>query len=77
MARRSHTSIIIIIYNELIIWFSKKQNTVKAATFGSKLVAPIICKDFIVVFRYKLWVFVVRLEGPAFFFVIIMELLRT
>ena len=44
----------------------KKLNTVKAATFGSELVTLRICKYFIVVLRYKLRVFGVILEGPAY-----------
>ena len=54
MTRRSHTGIIKLIQNTPIIWFSKKKNMVEAAMFGSKLVALRICKDLIVVLRYKL-----------------------
>ena len=41
---------------------------VKAATFGGKLVALRICKDFTVALRYKLRMFGVRLEGPVYVF---------
>jgi hypothetical protein len=38
---------------------------VEAATFGSKMVALRICKEFIVAMRYKLRMFGVPIEGPA------------
>ena len=62
----SHTGIFIFIQNALIIWFSKKQNTVEAATFGSKFVALRICKEMIVAVHYKkLRMFGVLIELPA------------
>ena len=44
----SHTGIFIFVQNTLIIWFSKRQNTVEAAMFGSEFVALRICKEMIV-----------------------------
>ena len=41
--RRSHTGIIIFVQNAPIIWFSKRQNTVESASFGSEFVALRIC----------------------------------
>ena len=38
------------------------------ATFGSELVVISILKDLIFALRYELWIFGVRLEGPAYFF---------
>jgi hypothetical protein len=63
--RCSHTGIFIFIQNAPIIWFSKKQNTVEAATFGSEFVALRICKEMIVALHYKLQMFGVPIEGPA------------
>ena len=54
VTRRSHSGIFIFVQNALIIWFSKRQNTVESATFGSEFVALRICKDLIVALRYKL-----------------------
>ena len=65
VTRRSHTGIFIFVQNAPIIWFSKKQNTVEAATFGSEFVALRICKEMIVALRYKLWMFGIPIEGPA------------
>ena len=68
VTRGSHNGIIMFIQNSPIICFSKKQNTVETATFGNELVALRICKDLIFVLRYKLRIFCVRLERPAYFF---------
>ena len=65
VTRRSHTGIFIFVQNAPIIWFSKKQNTVEAATFGSEFVALWICKVMIVALRYKLRMFGVPIEGPT------------
>ena len=44
----SHSGIIIFLQNAPIIWFSKRQNTVEALTFGSEFGALHICKELIV-----------------------------
>ena len=61
--RRSHSGVLIFVQNAPIIWFSKQQNAVKSATFGSELVAMRICKDLIVALRYKLRMFGVPIRG--------------
>ena len=60
--RRLHTGIVIFIQNSPIIYFSKIHNTVELATFGSKLVAHMICNDLIVPLKHNLRMFGVRLE---------------
>jgi hypothetical protein len=65
VTRRSHTGIFIFVQNAPIIWFSKRQNTVEAATFGSEFVALRICKEMIVALRYKLRMFGIPIDGPA------------
>jgi hypothetical protein len=65
VTRRSHTGILIYVQNAPTIWFSKRQNTVEAATFGSEFVALRICKELIVALRYKLRMFGVPIDGPA------------
>jgi hypothetical protein len=65
VTRRSHTGILIYVQNAPIIWYSKKQNTVEASTFGSELVALQVAKDLIVALRIKLKMFGVPLDGPA------------
>jgi hypothetical protein len=65
VTRRSHTGIIIFVQNAPIIVYSKRQNTVEAATFGSEFVALRICKELVVALRYKLRMFGVPINGPA------------
>jgi hypothetical protein len=60
-----HTGIFIFVQNAPIIWFSKWQNTVKAATFGSEFITLQICKELIVALQYKLQMFGVPIEGPV------------
>ena len=47
------------------MWFSKRKNTVEAATFWSEFVALRICKELIFVLRYKLQMFGISTEGPT------------
>jgi hypothetical protein len=62
------TVIIIFVQNAPIIVYSKWQNTVEAATFGSEFVALRICKELVVALHYKLQMFGVPINGPANFF---------
>jgi hypothetical protein len=64
VTRRSHTGLIIFLQNAPIIWYSKKQNTVKSSTFGSELVALRVARDLISALRTKLRLFGVPLKGP-------------
>ena len=65
VTRRSHTGIIIFVQNAPIIWYSKRQNTVELATFGSEFMALRVCKELIVALRYKLRMFGIPVDGPA------------
>jgi hypothetical protein len=65
MIRQLHTGVILYVQNALIIWYSKRQNTVKAATFRSEFFALRICKELIAAMHYKLRVFGVLIDGPA------------
>ena len=63
VTRRSHTGILIFVQNALIIWFSKRQNTVESSSFGSEFIALRIAKELIVALRYKLRSFGVPIVG--------------
>ena len=52
--RRSHYGMIIYVNNAPIIWYSKRQNTVEASSFGSEFVALRISTQMIESLRYKL-----------------------
>jgi hypothetical protein len=48
VTRCLHTGIFLFVHNAPKIRFSKQQNTVKAAMFGSEFVALRICKELII-----------------------------
>ena len=52
--RRSHSGIIIFVNRAPILWFSKRQNTVEASTYGSELLAMRIAIEMIEGLRYKM-----------------------
>lgn len=64
--RRSHTGYVIFINRAPIMWHSKKQNTIKASTFGSEFIAMKACVEAITHLLYKLRMFGIRLsEEPT------------
>ena len=65
VTRRSHTGILIYCNNTLIVWFSKRQNTVESSSFGSEFVALRIATEMIEGLRYKLRMFGIPVDGPA------------
>ena len=50
---RSHYGIIIYVNNAPIIWYSKKNNTVEASSFGSDVFSPRIFTETIEALGYK------------------------
>jgi hypothetical protein len=62
---RSQTGIILYVSKAPIIWYSKWQNTVESATFGSEFIALKTSIDQIDSLRYKLQVFSIPLNGPT------------
>ena len=54
VTRRSHTGVLIFVQKAPIIWYSKRQNTVEASTFGSEFIAMKTAVDLIEGLRYKL-----------------------
>ena len=63
VTKRSHSKILIYIQNTPIIWYSKRQNTVEASSFGSELIALRIAIEMIESLRYKLRIFGVPIDG--------------
>ena len=57
----------IIIYGNMapLFWYSKRQNTVEASTFGSKFVAMRILVEMLIALRYKLRMFGIEIDGPC------------
>ena len=51
-----------------VIWYSKRQNTVEASTFGSEFIALKACVEAITHLRYKLRMFGIPVDGPTVVF---------
>jgi hypothetical protein len=65
VTRRSHTGILIFLNKAPIDWYSKRQNTVEASTFGSEFIALRIATEKIQALRIKLRMMGIPIEGPA------------
>jgi hypothetical protein len=65
VSQRSQTGFIVFANSAPIIWYCKKQNTIKSSTFGAKFVALRVCTKALIALRYKLWSFGVHVDGPA------------
>ena len=65
VTRRSQTEILISINRAPIIWHSMRQKTVKASTYGSKIVAIKNAVELIEALQYKLCMFRVPIDGPT------------
>ncbi len=65
ITRRSHTGVLIYLNKAPIIWYSKKQSTVEASTFGSEFVAARIATEMLESLRYKLRMFGIPIDGPC------------
>jgi hypothetical protein len=65
ITRRSQTGIILYCNTAPVIWYSKRQNTIEASTFGAEFVALRIASELISSLRYKLRMFGIPLTGPA------------
>lgn len=65
---RSLTGILHFVNQTPVDWYSKKQNTVETATFGSEFVAARIATEHIIDLRFTLRMLGVPLDGPAWMF---------
>jgi hypothetical protein len=65
VTRRSHTGVLIFVNRAPILWYSKRQNTVEASTFGSEFIAAKVAVEMIEGLRYKLRMMGVQVDGPT------------
>jgi len=65
---RSVTGLLMLLNKTPIDWFSKKQNGIETATYGSEFVAARIGVDKIVEMRYMLRMLGVPMQGPSYMF---------
>jgi len=60
--RRSHTGYVVFVNRALVVWYSKKQNTIESSTFGAEFIAMKSCIEVIVHLRFKLRMFGIPLN---------------
>jgi hypothetical protein len=65
VTRRSRTGVLIFLNRSLILWYSKRQNSVESSTFGSEFMALKTAAELVQGLRYKLRMMGIPLEGPA------------
>ena len=65
---RACTGILTLLNQTPIDWYSKRQNTVETATYGSEFVAARIATDQIIDLRYTLRMLGIPMDGPAWMF---------
>ena len=65
VTRRSQIGILIFLNQALIVWYSKRQNTVETSTFGSEFIAMRTAVEHIEALRCKLRMFGIPIEGPT------------
>ena len=66
--RKSHTGFIIFVNRAPIMWFSKRQATVETSTFSAEYMAMKSCVSAIEALRFKLRMFGVPIDGPAYIY---------
>jgi hypothetical protein len=65
VTRRSHTGVIVYVNRTPILWYSRRQNTVEASSFGAEFVALRIAVEMVESLIYKLRMFGIPVEVPA------------
>ena len=65
ITRRSQTGYIIFCNQAPILWYSKRQNTVEASTFGAEFIAARTCLEAVEALRFKLRMFGIPVDGPT------------
>ena len=63
--RRSHSGIVLYVNSSPVVWYSKKQTSVKTSTHGSETMATRIAVEMAESLRYKLRMFGIEVDGPT------------
>ena len=66
LTRRSRTGFIVFLNNAPIYWMSKKQTSCETSSFGSEFVAMKQACEYVRGLRYKLRMFGIPVNGPAY-----------
>ena len=65
VTRHSQTGLLLFVNRAPVMWFSKRQNTVKMSTFGSEFMTMKTAVEHMEALRYKLRMFGIPMEGPT------------
>ena len=65
LTRCSQSGILLFCNSAPIYWYSNKQNTVEAFTYGAELVALHVAAELVVSLHYKLRMFSIPVDGPS------------
>jgi hypothetical protein len=65
LTRRSRTGVLIYLNRAPILWYSKKQNSAEASTFGSEFMALKTATELVNGLRYKLRMMGVPIDGAT------------
>jgi hypothetical protein len=65
VTRRSHTGVLLYVNRAPVVWYSKRQNTVEASTFGSEFIAMKTAVELIEGLRFKLRMMGIPLDGST------------
>ena len=63
ITRRSQTGILLFVMRAPVVWYSKRQNTVKTSILGIEVVAMRISLELVEALHYKLRMFRIPIEG--------------
>ena len=66
--RRSTTGMLMFLNNTPIKWYSKRQSTVKSATYGSEMVAGQITVEFVIEMQFKLQILGIPIKRSCVLF---------
>ena len=64
VTRISQNGILLYLNSSPIIFYSKRENNVESSTFGSEFVALRIAPELIILMRYNLPMFGIKIDGP-------------
>jgi hypothetical protein len=65
LTKLSQTGLLIFVNRAIVIWYSKRQNTVEVSTFGSEITAMKNAIELIDALGYKLRMFGVPINGTT------------
>ena len=65
LTRLPYSGILVYINRTIINWYRNRQNTIEASSIGSEIICGRIACENVEALTYKLWMFGIKVEGPA------------